>query len=72
MCINLAGGASEVLGCCRFVDLDQAPDIRSKADCLFVRGQQREFMEIGQDITVRNWDGTWTYRPRVLVTPRNA
>jgi L-gulonolactone oxidase len=27
-------------------------------------------MEIGQDVTVRNWDGTWTYRPRVLVTPR--
>jgi len=29
-------------------------------------------MDIGQDVTVRNWDGTWTYRPRVLVTPRKA
>ena len=29
-------------------------------------------MEIGQDVTVRNWDGTWTYRPRVLVAPRSA
>jgi FAD/FMN-containing dehydrogenase len=29
-------------------------------------------MDIGQNVTVRNWDGTWTYRPRVLVTPRSA
>lgn len=28
-------------------------------------------MDIGQDVTVHNWDGTWTYRPRVLVKPRN-
>ena len=27
-------------------------------------------MDIIRDATVHNWDGTWTYRPRVLVTPR--
>jgi L-gulonolactone oxidase len=29
-------------------------------------------MDIGQNVTVRNWDGTWTYRPKVLVAPRSA
>jgi len=27
-------------------------------------------MDIIRDATVHNWDGTWSYRPRVLVTPR--
>lgn len=26
-------------------------------------------MDVVYDATVRNWDGTGTYRPRVLVTP---
>ncbi|MET0687799.1 MAG: FAD-binding oxidoreductase [Methyloceanibacter sp.] len=26
-------------------------------------------MDIKRDITIKSWDGTWTYHPRVLVTP---
>src|SRR6478752_5094463 len=26
-------------------------------------------MDIKADVTIRSWDGTWTYRPKVLVTP---
>ena len=29
-------------------------------------------MDIKQDVTIRSWDGTWTYRPKVLVTPQTA
>ncbi|MGA7544333.1 MAG: FAD-binding protein, partial [Methyloceanibacter sp.] len=29
-------------------------------------------MDIKQDVTIRSWDGTWTYRPKVLVTPQSA
>ena len=28
-------------------------------------------MDIGYDATVRSWDGTWTYRPKVVATPRS-
>lgn len=27
-------------------------------------------MDIGHNAIIRSWDGTWTYRPKVLVTPR--
>ena len=27
-------------------------------------------MDIKDDVTIQSWDGTWTYRPKVLVTPR--
>src|SRR4029079_5726072 len=27
-------------------------------------------MDIKDDMTIQSWDGTWTYRPKVLVTPR--
>ena len=26
-------------------------------------------MDIKDDVTIQSWDGTWTYRPKVLVTP---
>ena len=26
-------------------------------------------MDIKDDVRIRSWDGTWTYRPKVLVTP---
>ena len=26
-------------------------------------------MDIKGDVTIQSWDGTWTYRPKVLVTP---
>src|SRR6476469_9655069 len=26
-------------------------------------------MDIKDDVTIRSWDGTWAYRPKVLVTP---
>ncbi len=29
-------------------------------------------MDIGRNVTVTNWDGTWTYRPTALVSPRSA
>jgi FAD/FMN-containing dehydrogenase len=29
-------------------------------------------MDIAQNVTVRNWDGTWTYRPKVVVTPHTV
>jgi len=29
-------------------------------------------MDIKDDVTIRSWDGTWTYRPKVLVTPQTA
>ena len=27
-------------------------------------------MDIKDDVTIKSWDGTWTYRPKVLVTPQ--
>ena len=27
-------------------------------------------MDIKDDVTIQSWDGTWTYRPKVLVTPQ--
>src|SRR5665648_338149 len=30
------------------------------------------FMQIKQDVTIKTWDGTWTYRPKVLVTPESV
>ena len=29
-------------------------------------------MQIKQDVTIRTWDGTWTYHPKVLVTPKSV
>ncbi len=29
-------------------------------------------MEIKRDVTVKSWDGTWTYQPRTLVTPESV
>ena len=29
-------------------------------------------MEIKQDVTVKTWDGTWTYQPKVVATPESA
>ena len=29
-------------------------------------------MDIRHDVTIKSWDGTWTYRPRVLVTPKSV
>ena len=29
-------------------------------------------MELQQDVTVKSWDGTWTYHPRVRVTPKSV
>ena len=29
-------------------------------------------MDVKQDIAIKSWDGTWTYRPKVLVTPETA
>ncbi len=29
-------------------------------------------METQHDVTIKNWDGTWTYRPRVKVTPESV
>lgn len=29
-------------------------------------------MDISRDITIKSWDGTWTYSPKVLVTPKSA
>jgi len=29
-------------------------------------------MDSKQDVTIQSWDGTWTYRPRVLVTPQSV
>ena len=29
-------------------------------------------MEIKRDVTIKTWDGTWTYHPKVIVTPRDA
>jgi len=29
-------------------------------------------MEIKRDVTIKTWDGTWTYHPRMLVTPESA
>lgn len=26
-------------------------------------------MDIKHDVTIKSWDGTWTYRPKVIVTP---
>ena len=31
-----------------------------------------EFMEIKQDVTIKTWDGTWTYHPKVLATPESV
>lgn len=29
-------------------------------------------MDIKHDVTIKSWDGTWTYRPKVLVTPNTV
>ena len=29
-------------------------------------------MDTKQDITIKSWDQTWTYRPKVLVTPTSV
>src|SRR3972149_4687677 len=29
-------------------------------------------MDIKNDVTIKSWDGTWTYRPKVLVTPHSV
>jgi L-gulonolactone oxidase len=29
-------------------------------------------MDIKRDVTIKTWDGTWTYHPRVLVAPESA
>ena len=29
-------------------------------------------MDIRHDVTIKSWDGTWTYRPKVLVTPNTV
>jgi FAD binding domain len=29
-------------------------------------------MEIKQDVTVKTWDGTWTYHPKVVATPESV
>ena len=29
-------------------------------------------MEIKTDVTIKTWDGTWTYHPKVLVTPKSV
>ena len=29
-------------------------------------------MEIKQDVTVKTWDGTWTYHPKVVAVPQSA
>ena len=29
-------------------------------------------MEIKQDVTIASWDGTWTYRPKVVAVPESA
>jgi L-gulonolactone oxidase len=31
-----------------------------------------ETMDIKTDVTIKSWDSTWTYRPKVLVTPQTA
>jgi FAD/FMN-containing dehydrogenase len=28
-------------------------------------------MDIKQDVTIKSWDGTWTYHPRVIATPES-
>src|SRR5687767_7253658 len=29
-------------------------------------------MEIERDVTIKSWDGTWTYHPRVIATPETV
>jgi len=29
-------------------------------------------MDIKRDVTIKSWDGTWTYHPKVIVTPESA
>jgi hypothetical protein len=31
-----------------------------------------EFMQVKQDVTIKTWDGTWTYHPKVLATPETV
>jgi L-gulonolactone oxidase len=31
-----------------------------------------KFMDIQQDVTIKSWDGTWTYHPRVKVAPEGV
>ncbi len=31
-----------------------------------------KFMDIQQDVTIKSWDSTWTYKPRVRVTPESV
>ena len=34
------------------------------------KGAPGELMEIKQDVTVKTWDGTWTYHPKVVAVAR--
>ncbi len=36
------------------------------------RAPRGELMEIKQDVTIKTWDGTWTYHPKVLATPESV
>jgi L-gulonolactone oxidase len=29
-------------------------------------------MDIKRDVTIKSWDGTWTYHPKVIVAPESA
>src|SRR6187455_3686118 len=29
-------------------------------------------MDIKRDVAIKNWDGTWTYHPKVIVAPESA
>ena len=29
-------------------------------------------MEIKRDVTIKTWDGTWTYHPKVIATPESV
>ena len=29
-------------------------------------------MDIKRDVTIKTWDGTWTYHPKVIATPESA
>jgi L-gulonolactone oxidase len=35
------------------------------------REELEKLMDIQHDVTIKSWDGTWTYHPRVLVTPES-
>ena len=29
-------------------------------------------MQVKQDVTIKTWDGTWTYHPKVVATPESV